>query len=117
MTHYKPGDVILIPFPFTDLTAVKQRPAVILSSSRFNRTHQDVIIAAITSHIAQKIAHDDYLLNSHEQRSAGLPIRSIVKASKIATLDKKLIRKCLGCVPLNGTKHIIKTLLTIFRES
>jgi mRNA interferase MazF len=49
MTTYSQGQVVLIPFPFTDLTTTKQRPAVIISSNAYNRTHPDLILAAITS--------------------------------------------------------------------
>lgn len=37
MTAYDFGDVLLVPFPFTDQTGVKQRPAVVVSSSRYQR--------------------------------------------------------------------------------
>ena len=61
MTDYNPGDVVLIPFPFTDLSTVKQRPAIILSSLAFNQRHQDAILAAITSHVPEVLTSDEYL--------------------------------------------------------
>lgn len=117
MTHYKSGNVILVPFPFTDLTAVKQRPAVILSSSQFNRKHKDVIVAAITSHLSGKRADDEYLLNTQEQKFAGLPQSSIVKLGKIVTIDQSLIRKSIGNISVNTRKHLISILSHIFQES
>lgn len=117
MMIYKPGDIILIPFPFTNLTAVKQRPAVVLSSSQFNRMHKDVIVAAITSHLSGKRADDEYLLNTREQMRAGLPKASIVKLGKIVTIDQSLIRKNIGNIPVNTQKHLISILFHIFRES
>ncbi|MBI1821769.1 MAG: type II toxin-antitoxin system PemK/MazF family toxin [Nitrospirae bacterium] len=58
MTTYSQGQVVLLLFPFTDLTATKQRPAVILSSDSYNQSHQDVILAGIykrrKSHVADK---------------------------------------------------------------
>ncbi len=44
-------DIVLVPFPFSDQTAVKKRPAVIISSSQYNTTSQDIIIMAVTSRI------------------------------------------------------------------
>ena len=45
------GDVLLVPFPFTDHTAVKQRPAVVVSSEAYHRERPDLIILAVTSQI------------------------------------------------------------------
>jgi mRNA interferase MazF len=43
------GDVVLVPFPFTDQTTAKQRPAVIVSSLAYNQAKPDVVVMAITS--------------------------------------------------------------------
>ncbi len=90
MTGCKQGDVILIPFPFTDFSTFKQRPGVIISSNEFNLTHQDVIIAAITSHIPEQITQSDYLLDAVDLGLSGLPKISLVKLGKIVTLDQRL---------------------------
>ena len=45
------GDVVLVPFPFTDQTASKKRPAVIVSSSHYGRTRHDIVLMAITSQL------------------------------------------------------------------
>ncbi len=47
MITYKRGDVILVPFPFTDLTIFKKRPCVVVSSNNFNRHGEDIIVVAI----------------------------------------------------------------------
>ena len=49
MTMPDRGDVVLVPFPFTDLSDTKRRPALILSSGAYNEATGDVIIAQITS--------------------------------------------------------------------
>lgn len=43
------GDVVLVPFPFSDQSATKQRPAVVISSDAYHREHADVLLIAITS--------------------------------------------------------------------
>jgi len=47
-TGYSFGDIALVPFPFTDQSASKRRPAVIVSSERYNRERPDLIIMAMT---------------------------------------------------------------------
>jgi mRNA interferase MazF len=41
---YKFGSVVLVPFPFTDQTSMKKRPAIVVSFDRYNRKHPDVVI-------------------------------------------------------------------------
>lgn len=43
------GDVVLVPFPFTDQTAAKKRPAIVVSSDAYHRERPDVIVVAVTS--------------------------------------------------------------------
>ncbi len=106
MTTYSQGQVVLIPFPFTDLTTTKQRPAVILSSDSYNRTHPDIILAAITSQVPTQLQPDEYLLSGTDQKIAGLPKPSVIKLGKIVTIDQRLIRKALGKLPLETMKKV-----------
>lgn len=108
MTHFEPGDIILIPFPFTDFSTVKQRPCVVLSSGKFNRTRPDIIVAAITSRVDEDAAYDEYVLKESEQRKGGLPKVSKVKAGKIVTVDQRLIRSTLGRLPAAAVHRIRK---------
>jgi mRNA interferase MazF len=78
MISFKQGQIVLIPFPFTDLTTTKQRPALIISSDHYNSTHPDVILAAITSQVPKKLQPYDYLLTGRIQKMAGLPKTSII---------------------------------------
>ena len=49
MTSFDCGDVILVPFPFTDQTKRKQRPAIIVSTNAYNTERPDLIIMAVTA--------------------------------------------------------------------
>ena len=44
MTAFEFGDIDLVPFPFTDQSAAKQRPAVVISSEAYHRTRPDLLI-------------------------------------------------------------------------
>jgi mRNA interferase MazF len=54
-TGYSFGDVVLVPFPFTDQTGTKKRPAVIVSSADYQAQRRDLVIMAITSQIRPRL--------------------------------------------------------------
>ena len=49
-TGYSFGDIVLVPFPFTDQSATKRRPAAAVSNERYNRERLGLVIMAVTSH-------------------------------------------------------------------
>ena len=114
--HYKQGNIILIPFPFTDFSTTKNRPAIIISSNAYNSTHDDIIICAITSQIPKNLEPYDYLLNASELLEATLPKKSLIKTDKILAIDKKFIRKTLGTLPQDSINKIINHLNHAFRD-
>jgi mRNA interferase MazF len=94
--RYEYGDVFLLPFPFTDLTSTKKRPAIIISSEWFNQNRKDIIVIVITSQIPDTLGKDEVLLSPAEQNDVGLPKTSIVKVTKPITIDQMLIIKRIG---------------------
>jgi mRNA interferase MazF len=91
MTSYRQGDILLVPFPFTDQTGVKQRPAVVLSSDQYNRNHPDVILAPITSQIFYTM--DEIRLV--DWKDAGLLKPSVIKPV-LSSFEITLVRRSLG---------------------
>jgi mRNA interferase MazF len=110
-TSFRQGDVVLVPFPFTNLSAIKQRPALVISPDRLNDTRPDVVVVAITSQIPPSLADDEMRLPDAELATCGLPKPSIIKLGKIFTIHQGLIRKTLGRLP-QGTLEEIRTRLT-----
>jgi mRNA interferase MazF len=103
---YKRGEVVLVPFPFTDLSTTKQRPALVISSDSFNATHPDLIVVAITSQVPNNLGSDEFLIPQAELPACGLPKSSILKLSKIITLHQRLLIKSIGRVS-NATLETI----------
>jgi len=93
MTAYSYGDVVLVPFPFTDLSRSKQRPAVVVSSPAFHRDHANVIVMAVTSHSRPAPVAGEAAIS--EWRKAGLLLPSLLKPV-VATLEKGIIVRRLG---------------------
>lgn len=86
---YNQRDIIIIPFPFTNLQSSKPRPAVIISNQIVNKT-SDVIVAQITSNL-----HSDEFsfVISGKDITEALIYESEVRCHKIFTIAKSLISK------------------------
>ncbi len=91
------GEVLLLPFPFTDQSGTKQRPALVLSTTLYNQRREDLIVAPITSNVATG-QPDDITLN--DWTMAGLLKPSLV-IGILGTIDQELVIRRLGV--LNST--------------
>ncbi len=87
------GKIVLVPFPFTDLTAAKLRPALVIYEGE-----KDVVMAFVSSKIPSELSEVDILITKNQTsfRKAGLKVDSVIKLDKIATVLKDLIVGELG---------------------
>ncbi|MEB3219191.1 MAG: type II toxin-antitoxin system PemK/MazF family toxin [Nostocales cyanobacterium 94392] len=111
MTNYKFGDVILVPFPFTDQTTSKKRPSIIVSSSDYQIQRSDLILIAVTSQANPSTSFGEMTIT--EWKIAGLLKPSIIKPV-LTTIDKKLVIKKLGElqeVDIQLLHHLLQTIL------
>lgn len=109
----KKGDVVLILFPFTDLSSNKVRPAVILSQTLKG---DDLVVAFISSQKPKRKEPTDILILRRGSGFAetGLKTDSVIRVSKIATLDKKIMLGVLGTVSKDTKKEIDLKLKILF---
>lgn len=89
---YRPGDVVVVPFPFTDRDASKRRPALVCSHAEFNRSSRHLVLAMITTSTHRPWPGDIALT---DVESAGLPSASTVRW-KVFTLDQAFILRPAG---------------------
>jgi mRNA interferase MazF len=92
-TGYEFGDIVLVPFPFTDQTASKRRPAVVVSSTAYHRTRPDLILMAVTSQVRPAASRDEVTI-AH-WRDAGLLKPSVTKPV-LTTVHRRLVLRKLG---------------------
>lgn len=90
---FQRGDVVLLPFPFTDLTTTKTRPAVVVSSPAYQAVRTELLLAYVSSQLAKVTAPIDYVLKDWKQ--AGLPKPSFVRP-KVATIEPTLVVHQVG---------------------
>jgi mRNA interferase MazF len=104
------GDVIVVPFPFTDQTAVKKRPAVVISSELYQRERADVILMAITSQVRAAPTVGEVAV-VHWQ-AAGLLKPSVVKPL-ITTIEAGLVIRQLGTLHADDQRSLRQVLAAI----
>ena len=93
MTDYKPGDVVLVPFPFGERAGGRKRPALVISSPEYNQATGELIVAQITGHVSSADRPGDYPIESWKQANLLGPSRVRLR---LATLEAVLVLRRLG---------------------
>ncbi len=101
--------IVLTPFPFTDLSSTKVRPAVIVSNKLAG---DDVVIVFISSGVSRN--RDKYSIIIKKDDSNNLKLDSLIKISKIATVDKKIILGEIGELKKSYQAEIDRKLKELF---
>jgi mRNA interferase MazF len=109
--NFKKWEIILVPFPFSDLSSVKRRPAIIVSPTSYNAGN-DVVIAYVTSQLSVLGRLGDYQIQKWKE--ADLPKPSMVRM-KFATVTKNIIIKTIGKLETEDQEEIEKIILAFFK--
>ena len=110
MTSYNFGDVVLVPFPFTDQSGAKKRPAVVVSSTAYNIVRRDLILMAVTSQTQTAKAVGEMTIMAWQK--AGLVKPSVVKPV-LTTVEKRLVLRRLGRLEANDCAALQQALRLI----
>lgn len=105
------GEIVLIPFPFTDLSGQKIRPALVLHNEK---KEEDCIVSFISSVQSQRLGKFDVSVTPSALN--GFKIKSTIKVNRIATLQKKLILGRLGTLEksfLTKVDSLLKDLFSV----
>ena len=100
------GDIILVPFPYTDMTGTKLRPALVLINNP-----NDLTVCFITSQVKWKEDTDIELFPTTQN---GIKKASLIRLSKIATIDKSLATGKLGEISPSESKELNLKLKKLF---
>jgi mRNA interferase MazF len=93
MTAYKPGDVVLVPYPLSQGSSARKRPALVISPEDYHQATGEVIIAQITSRVGAPSRPGDYRIQGWQE--AKLPRPALVRA-RLATLKASQVLRKLG---------------------
>lgn len=88
---YKQREIVLVPFPYSDLSAVKRRPVLIISNNSYNKKFPDTLACVITTNLFK----DEYSLSLKDSdlEIGFLPEASIIKCHKLFTIEQSKLLK------------------------
>jgi len=109
--RYQFGDIVLVPFPFTDQSAAKQRPGAIVSSAAYHDARRDVILMAVTSRLRGASVFGEFVVQ--DWQAAKLIKPSAIKPV-LATLEQTLVIKTLGRLSARDQQRLRETITTLF---
>lgn len=103
----EPGTIVTVSFPFTDLSSVKRRPALVLLQAR-----EDLVVCGITS---KRSGRSDAIPLRDEDLVVGrLPKPSEIRPLKLFTIHRSLVRSVVGRVDENTREKVVRLLTSAF---
>jgi len=109
------GRIVLVPFPFDDMTATKVRPAVCLTDP-IGR-HRHVIVAFVSSQMPADVSATDVVLDPQRKDFAatGLQVASVLRLHRLVTLTTNLIRRDMGKLSQAWQDEVDQKLAVLFQ--
>jgi mRNA interferase MazF len=84
-------DIILVKFPFSDLSVAKVRPALVISNNQYNFKYRDAVVLAITSNLSS--FEYKVFIENKDLEAGSLPVKSAVRTDKpFSVLQSKIIK-------------------------
>ena len=112
---YKQREIVLVPFPYSDLSSSKRRPVLIISNNNYNKNYPDIVVSVITSNLFK----DDYSVELYnEDLELGmLPEPSIIKCHKLFTIEQSQVLKRFSIVKEKKFDEVIMFLTKLIQKS
>ncbi len=110
MARFVKGDVVVVPFPYSNLTDAKKRPALVIAAL----SGDDVILCQITSQIRRD--PDAIVLESNDFQTGSLRKSSNIRPNRIFTADRQIIQSKVGELYPEKFQAVLDRLITILRR-
>ena len=104
----KQREIVLVPFPFSNLSRTKKRPVVVISNSKYNEDNNDFICCAISS--SEEQFKKGIMIENKELEQGNLNYKSAIIPGKIFTILQKRVIRILGRLKIEKSKEIVRRL-------
>jgi len=111
MEEFVTGEVVVVTFPFSDLSAMKKRPALVVATLQGD----DVILCQITSE--ERFDNYSLVLKEEDFKTGSLKQTSIIRPNRIFTADKSIISYKVGVLKEKKLKEVENILVKMFTRS
>ena len=108
---YEQGEILIVPFPFTDLSSVKHRPVLVLSKNNYNNKTEDLVTCGITSHL--KDESYSVLIDNKNLLNGKIPMTSRIKVDKLFTINKSVVKNKIAKVNEETFKKVKQELFNL----
>lgn len=112
---YKQREIVLVPFPYSDLSFSKRRPVLIISNNHYNKNFTDTLVCVITSNLFKNTYSVD--LNDEHLDSGILPEKSVIKCHKLFTAEQKKIIRHFSVISEQKFEEVIYMLQKLINKS
>ena len=111
---YRQREIVLVPFPYSDLSSIKKRPVLVISNNSYNETFSDILVCVITSNVYK----DEYsvLLTDSDLHTGILPEPSTIKCHKLFTIEQSQILKRFSVVNEAKFIQVVEVLKHLFEN-
>ena len=111
----KQRTLILVPFPFSDQSGLKVRPALVISNDTYNNESKDIIVAAVTSNITS--SQYSMKIEQRDLDEGVLHAPSAIKIDSILKISKTRVIKSIGAVNASTFSAIGKNVRELFKTT
>jgi len=106
MSIYKQRDIVLVPFPFSDLSGRKVRPVLILSNDAYNQRSADVVVCGLTTNL-RPVPYSIIVDVTDVEQPGTLRQKGKIKADTIASLEQSLLIKQIARLRLPVFRQVV----------
>ncbi|MFT5368429.1 MAG: mRNA interferase MazF [Candidatus Latescibacterota bacterium] len=115
MNIYRQRDIVLVPFPFSDLSMSKARPVLILSHDDYNGSTEDVLVCGLTTNL-QSAPYSIIVETTDVEESDSLKYKSKIKADTIVSLSQGLIIKSIARLKPEAFDRVISEISRLIQR-
>ena len=106
MSIYRQRDIVLVPFPVSDLSGQKVRPVLILSNDVYNQQSADIVVCGLTTNL-RPVPYSIIVDVTDVERPSTLRHKSKIKADAIVSLEQSLLIKQIARLKLSVFRQVV----------